>query len=183
MDTTFVKDQFKLVFFFFFCFFQNWCSSISWGITSQWWLLHFLKIQRSRVARHFKLNLFIVKMCNLGKKWKIPAVESVILCHLLWKSYWIIEHFFSLQIYLNQNLKSYSWNLGTLLVLLESLQWIRFNEGALEIFCFKRAKDIEFWIIVVMEILIKLSKKWFLKEKIVDNSLEIKHNKHVIMRH
>jgi hypothetical protein len=71
---------------------------------------------------------------TIAQKWKIPAVESVILCDLLWKSYWIIEQNFSLQIHLNQNSKLYSWNLGTLLILLESLQRIRFNEGDLEIF-------------------------------------------------
>jgi hypothetical protein len=45
------------------------------------------------------------------------------------------------------------------------------------------AKDIEFWVVFVMENSIKLPKKWFLKEKIVGNLMKIKHNKHVIMRH
>jgi hypothetical protein len=42
----------------------------------------------------------------------------------------------SLKIHLNQN-KKFKGNLGVLLIFLESLDWVRFNEGVLGIFRFK----------------------------------------------
>ncbi len=45
------------------------------------------------------------------------------------------------------------------------------------------AKDIGFRVVIVMENSSKLPPKKNLKEKIVGNPMEIKHNKHVIMRH
>ncbi len=44
-------------------------------------ILWHLKIQLARVVGDFNLNLLVLKMCNVGEKWKIPTSE---LSAILW---------------------------------------------------------------------------------------------------